>query len=107
MDPSRRGRKKFGQLLKTFEFEGLRRLAIWRPDDIRFHHHQDKEGYEAGIRLGRGARSCTGVGEGASSMGTAADSRCLRRMEAAAGASFTSGVGLYEGGMIASFGDGT
>jgi predicted AAA+ superfamily ATPase len=47
-------RSTLGQLLETFVFQELRRLARWDEATIRFFHFSDKDGAEVDIVLERG-----------------------------------------------------
>ena len=38
-----RDRTSLGQLLETFVFQELRRLASWHEDDISVHHYRDRD----------------------------------------------------------------
>ena len=56
-----RDRTTLGQLLETFVFQELRRLASWHEQDIRFHHFRDRDNFEVDIVLERGAHELVGV----------------------------------------------
>jgi hypothetical protein len=95
-----------GQLLETFIFQELRRQASWHDNPITFYHYRDKDGVEVDIVLEQGPRRLAGVEVKAAATVTSADFRGLRRLKAAAGSRFLSGVVLYDGEASASFGDG-
>ncbi len=99
-------RTLFGQLLETFVFQELRRLASWHGSSTSFFHFRDKDGVEVDIIMERGARELAGVEVKASSTVTASDFRGLRKLKDAAGKRFTAGVVLYDGESVARFGDG-
>ena len=101
-----RDRGTLGQLLETFAFQELRRLASWRDDDIRFHHYRDKDGAEVDVVLERGGRALAGVEVKVAATVTAADFRGLRKLREAAGKRFTAGVVLYDGEASVGFGEG-
>jgi uncharacterized protein len=98
-------RALLGQVLETFVFQELRRLASWHDDEIRFHHYRDKDGAEVDIVLERGAGQVAGVEIKASATVTAADFRGLRKLKEAAGKRFAAGLVLYDGEMSVGFGD--
>ena len=99
-------RAALGQLLETFVYQELRRLASGHADELRFHHFRDKDGYEVDVVVERGARQLAGIEVKAAATVTAADFRGLRKLAAAAGRRFAGGVVLYDGETSASFGEG-
>ena len=96
----------FGQLLETFVYQELRRLASGETQDVRFHHYRDRDGYEVDIVLERGAGDVVGIEVKAGATVTAADFRGLRKLQEAAGDRFMAGAVLYDGETSARFGDG-
>ena len=98
-------RATLGQLLETFVFQELRRMAEWQERPVAFHHFRDKDGVEVDIVLERGAREIAGVEVKASGTVTASDFRGLRKLRDAAGARFRGGVVLYDGEVSVPFGD--
>ena len=78
-------RPTLGQLLETFVYQELRRLASARHDEVRFHHFRDKDGYEVDVVLERGGRQLAGIEIKAAATVTHADFRGLRKLRAAAG----------------------
>ena len=98
-------RALLGQLLETFAFQELRRLASWHEDRISLFHFRDRDGTEVDIVLERGARGLAGVEVKAAATVSAADFRGLRKLKEAAGARFAGGVVLYDGDMSVGFGD--
>lgn len=101
-----RDRATLGQILETFVYQELRRQASWAAGAINFFHFRDKDGAEVDIVLERGAREVAGIDVKASATVTSDDFRSLRKLAAAAGKRFTSGVVLYDGEATAGFGDG-
>jgi uncharacterized protein len=99
-------RASFGQLLETFVFQELRRQASWRQDPPRLYHFRDKDGAEVDVVLEMGAKAVAGVEVKAAATVSAADFRGLRKMKAAAGADFRTGVVLYDGEDVVAFGEG-
>lgn len=96
----------FGQLLETFVYQELRRLASGESQEVRFHHYRDRDGYEVDIVLERGAGDIVGVEVKAGATVTAADFRGLRKLQEAAGDRFMAGVVMYDGETSARFGEG-
>ena len=97
-------RLTFGRLLETFAYQELRRQADWHDPAIAFHHFRDKDGAEVDVVLERGLR-IAGVEIKAGATVRSEDFRGLRRLQEAAGKSFTAGVILYDGETVAPFGD--
>jgi len=98
-------RESYGQLLESFVFGELRRLASGHEDEIRFHHFRDKDGYEVDVVLERSGRELAGIEVKASSTVTAADFRGLRKLAGLVGEHFAAGAVLYDGETTAGFGD--
>ena len=96
----------FGQLLETFVYQELRRLASGEAEDIRFYHYRDRDGFEVDIVLERGAGDVVGIEVKAGATVTAADFRGLRKLQEAGGDRFMAGAVLYDGETSARFGDG-
>lgn len=98
-------RELLGQFLETFVYLELRRERSGHEDDIRFHHFRDKDGYVVDLVLEKGARQIAGVEVKAAASVNSSDFAGLRKLAAAAGKRFKSGVVLYDGETSASFGD--
>ena len=98
-------RTLLGQLLETFVFQELRRQASWQDNPIAFHHFRDKDGAEVDIVLERGGQQVAGIEVKASATVTTADFRGLRKLKESADKRFKAGVVLYDGEVIAPFGD--
>lgn len=98
-------RSLLGQLLETFVYQELRRLASWHDRELRFHHYRDKDGVEVDIVIERGPRELLGIEVKATSTVRAEDFRGLRKLQDAIGPRFTAGVVLYDGESSVSFGD--
>ncbi|MDT8436815.1 MAG: ATP-binding protein [Gemmatimonadota bacterium] len=97
-------RSTLGQLLETFVFQELRRLASGSTHDFRFHHFRDRDGGEVDIVLERGGR-VAGVEVKAAATVTSSDFAGLRRLSEATGKRFVRGVVLHDGEIAAGFGD--
>ena len=95
-----------GQLLETFVYQELRRLASWHDRELRFHHFRDKDGVEVDIVIERGPRELVGVEVKASSTVRAQDFAGLRKLQEATGARFVAGVVFYDGETSVGFGEG-
>jgi hypothetical protein len=98
-------RALLGQLLETFVFQELRRLASFSDAPIGFHHFRDRDGVEVDIVLERGAREVAGIEVKASGTVVASDFRGLRKLREAAGKRFKAGIVLYDGEVSAPFGE--
>ena len=98
-------RPAFGQLLETFVFQELRRQASAHDEPVTFHHYRDKDGAEVDMVLERKG-GVAGIEVKAAATVTSSDFRGLRKLQAAAGKRFSSGVVLYDGETSAGFGDG-
>lgn len=98
-------RPAFGQLLETFVFQELRRQASARDEPVSFHHYRDKDGAEVDMVLERRG-GVAGIEVKAAATVTSSDFRGLRKLQAATGKRFSSGVVFYDGETSAGFGDG-
>ncbi|HPW56713.1 MAG TPA: ATP-binding protein [Thermoanaerobaculaceae bacterium] len=98
-------RARFGQLLETFVFQELSRMASWRDRPIRFHHFRDRDGVEVDMVLEQGAHAVAGVEVKAGSTITGAAFSGLRKLQEAAGDRFVRGVVLYDGEQVLPFGE--
>ncbi len=99
-------RALLGQLLETFVYQELRRHASWEEEPIAFYHFRDKDGVEVDIVLERGGRHVVGIEIKSAATVTASDFKGLRKLKEAAGARFVAGVVLYDGEVLAPFGEG-
>ena len=99
-------RSLLGQFLETFIYQELRRQAGWEDELTSFHHFRDKDGAEVDVVLERGGRYVVGIEVKAAATVTAVDFRGLRKLKDVVGDHFVAGVVLYDGELIASFGDG-
>jgi predicted AAA+ superfamily ATPase len=96
-------RERLGPLLETFVLQEMRRQASWHPDPVDFFHYRDRDDFEVDIVIERGAIAVAGVEVKAGASATEADFRGLRKLRAAAGQHFTSGVVLYDGASVVRF----
>lgn len=96
-------RDRLGPLLETFVVQELRRQASWLPEPVDFFHYRDRDDFEVDIVLERGGAAIAGVEVKAGASVTDADFRGLRKLRAAAGQQFASGIVLYDGASSARF----
>jgi uncharacterized protein len=101
----RQDRAALGSMLETFVYQELRRQASWDELRATFFHFRDRDGAEVDIVLERGGK-VAGVEVKAAATVLPPDFRGLRKLRAAAGDRFASGIVLYDGETTASFGDG-
>ncbi len=98
-------RTLLGQLLETFIYQELRRQAGWQEQPVVFHHFRDKDGAEVDMVLEQGGQ-IAGIEIKAAATVTGADFKGLRKLKDATGNRFVAGVLLYDGEVLAPFGDG-
>jgi predicted AAA+ superfamily ATPase len=99
-------RALYGQMVETFVYLELRRLASWQENTIVFHHFRDKDNFEVDIIMERGARELIGIEVKAGATVTAADFRGLNKLRAATPGRFRAGIVLYDGERSVRFGEG-
>jgi predicted AAA+ superfamily ATPase len=104
-DALRADRKTLGQLLETFVYQELRRMASWHSAEVSFHHFRDKDGVEVDIVLESKASKIAGIEVKASATVTPSDFRGLHKLKEASGTRFASGIVLYDGETCTSFGE--
>ena len=96
-------RATFGQMLETFVYQELRKLASWQQEPVNFSHFRDKDGVEVDIVL-ESRNRVAGIEVKAGATVTAKDLRGLKKLREAAGEKFTAGVILYDGDATLPFG---
>jgi predicted AAA+ superfamily ATPase len=101
----RADRGVLGQMLETFVYQELKRLASWSDRPITFHHLRDRDGVEVDLVLEQGPRRLAAIEVKAAATVQARDFQGLRKLQDAAGQRFAAGIVLYDGGSMASFGD--
>jgi hypothetical protein len=99
-------RATLGRLLETFVLQELRRQASGCAERVEFFHFRDRDDCEVDIVLEQGHAQVAGVEVKAAASVNEADLRGLRKLRAAAGARFATGVVLYDGVTTISFGGG-
>jgi predicted AAA+ superfamily ATPase len=98
-------RTRLGALAESFVHGELRRLADAEEDPPRLTHFRDRDGAEVDIVLERGVRSVAGVEVKTGETVRGSDFSGLRKLRAATGRRFTSGVVLYDGTATLPFGE--
>lgn len=99
-------RTLLGQLLETFIFQDIKRQANWHEQPLALSHYRDRDGVEVDIVIEKGTRAVAGIEIKASASVSTKDFRGLKKLAAAVGKRFTSGVVLYDGETLTPFGDG-
>lgn len=99
-------RTLLGQLLETFVYQELRRLASGHGHDHAFYHFRDRDQVEVDIVIERNANQLAGVEVKAAATVTTADFRGLRKLRGLAGPRFVAGVVLYDGDSCVRFDEG-
>ena len=98
-------RTSFGHLLETFVFQELRRHAGWQDESLTIHHYRDKDQVEVDLVLESGGR-LAGVEVKAGSTVTGEDFKGLQKLRDTEPKRFATGVVLYDGEAVVSFGPG-
>ncbi len=94
-----------GQIFASFIYQECRRLASWREEPIRFYHYRDRDGVEVDLLLERGDGAMVGLEAKTSRRVTSGDFKGLRKIASALGDRFRSGVVLYTGSSLLTFGE--
>ena len=89
-------RDRMGHLLESFVVQQVIAQGAWTDPDLRFWHYRDKDQVEVDLVLTRGRRTW-GIEVKAASSLALRDGRGLRRLAAASGEDFQSGLLLYNG----------
>lgn len=100
----RQDRAIYGQILETFIYQELRRIASWQEELYTFSYYRDKDKVEVDIVL-ESEGKLAGIEVKASSTVGSKDFTGLRRLSHITGPRFTSGVVLYDGEMLVPFGE--
>lgn len=95
-DRLRRDRTPFGAILETFVLGELLKLAGWAEDRYGFSHFRDKDGNEVDIVIEDGSGQIVGIEVKASATVSNRDFSGLRRLAAATGERFASGLVLHD-----------
>ena len=97
-------RSGFGQLVETFVYQELRRLASSRETPVDFYHYRNKDQVEVDIVMESEDR-IIGVEVKAGSTIVEGDFKGLRTLRESARSKFSLGLLLYDGNAILGFGD--
>lgn len=97
-------RTLLGQLLETFVYQELRRMASGRDDAPRFFHFRDRDGVEVDLVIELGARAVAAVEVKTGATVTESDFRGIRKLAQAAGRRFVRGIVLHDGNTVLPFG---
>lgn len=99
-------RSRLGHLLESFVYNELRRQASGACCDVRFYHYRDKDKVEVDIVMEESGGSIAAVEVKASASVFDKDFRGLRKLRAAVGKDWKTGIVLYDGERILPFGEG-
>ena len=99
-------RSLFGPLLETFVFSEIARQSSWIEEPCALHHYRDKDQDEVDIVAEMPGGSVVGIEVKASATVRADDFKGLRKLAAAVGADFRTGMVLYDGDKVVPFGGG-
>lgn len=97
-------RAVFGKLLETFVFSEILKQVSWLQRACSVFHFRDKEQDEVDFVLEDASGAVVGIEVKASATVTAGDFKGLRKLSAACGGAFQSGVVLYDGETTVPFG---
>ncbi|NDV63400.1 ATP-binding protein [Puniceicoccales bacterium CK1056] len=97
-------RSMFGQLLESFVYQELRKLASWHEERLDFFHLRGKDGMEVDFVLERKGREIAGIEVKASATAKSSDFYGLRKLQQALGKRFKCGIVLYDGETVIPFG---
>ncbi|MGC9451770.1 MAG: ATP-binding protein [Oceanipulchritudo sp.] len=98
-------RSILGQLLETFVYQELRKLASWHEERVDFFHLRGKDGMEVDFVLERRGREVAGIEVKASATVKSPDFNWLKKLREALGPRFKCGIVLYDGETVTPFGD--
>jgi predicted AAA+ superfamily ATPase len=97
-------RAMLGQLLESFVYQELRKLASWHEERLDFFHLRGKDGMEVDFVLERKGREIAGIEVKASATAKSSDFYGLRKLQQALGKRFKCGIVLYDGETVIPFG---
>lgn len=93
-----------GQLLETFVYQELRKLAAWHDEHLSFYHFRNKDKVEVDIVTEQG-NLFAGIEVKAAATVRKDDFKGLAKLKEALGEKFTAGIVFYDGENILPFGD--
>jgi len=98
-------RSRFGATLETWVFGELLKILSLTPDPWFVAHYRDKDQVEVDLVLESPLREIIGIEVKAAASVSSADFKGLRRLHAASGDAFVTGIVLYDGTQALSFGE--
>ncbi len=99
-------RAAYGALLETFVASELMKQAGWNDEPVRISHMRDKDGVEVDLVIENDFGDVVGIEVKAAASVKTSDFKGLRKLAAMTGDAFTLGVVLYDGDVVAPFGNG-
>lgn len=93
-----------GQLLETFVYQELRKLAGWHDENLNFYHFRNKDKVEVDIVIEQGTKFA-GIEVKAAATVKKDDFKGLNKLKEALGEKFASGIVFYDGEHILPFGE--
>lgn len=98
-------RDRMGRLVESFAVQQIIAQGAWTDPGLRFWHYRDKDQVEVALVLTRGSKTW-GIEVTASATLGPQDGQGLRRLAAASGEDFQSGLVLYNGPHVLPLGGG-
>jgi predicted AAA+ superfamily ATPase len=98
-------RARFGATLESWVCGELAKTLSLTPEPWQIFHYRDKDQVEVDFVLESTDRQLIGIEVKAAATVTPKDFRGLRKLQTLTGASFTSGIVLYDGEQVLSFGE--
>ena len=80
-------------------------MLNWHEQPLTLSHYRDRDGVEVDIVIEKGTRAVAGIKIKDSASVSTKDFRGLKKLAAAVGNRFISGVVLYDGETLTPFGD--
>jgi len=99
-------RTAYGALLETFVAAELMKQAAWDDEPIRIGHMRDKDSVEVDLVAENDFGDVVGIEVKAAASVKSSDFKGLRKLATMTGDAFKLGVVLYDGDVVAPFGDG-
>lgn len=93
-----------GQLLETFVYQELRKLAGWHDENLNFYHFRNKDKVEVDIVIEQGTKFA-GIEIKAAATVKKDDFKGLNKLKEALGEKFAAGIVFYDGEHILPFGE--
>lgn len=99
-------RARFGATLESWVCGELAKLLTLTPEPWQIYHYRDKDQVEVDFILEGSDRQLIGIEVKAAATVTHEDFRGLKKLQTLTGKRFISGIVLYDGEQVLSFGDG-